>query len=218
MQTKGGLEVVGGELILHMSGDGVVRSVSASARGDEGLAAAPKVTAEAARLNATVYTPAIGATAETPRLVYVISSVDGTLHLAWESRVTAAGSDGVPVDDLVYVDALTGGLADRHPQIMTARSRTVYSANNGTSLPGSLKRSEGQAANSDTDVNAAYDNTGATRSSVGASFACAITRSATRSVRPRSPRTKYGMPPVPTSTDSILGSCSRAVPTSSGTW
>ena len=43
-----------------------------------------------------------------------------------------------------------------------ARNRKVYSANNGSSLPGTLKRSEGQAATTDTDVNAAYDGTGAT--------------------------------------------------------
>jgi Zn-dependent metalloprotease len=161
MQTKAGIEVVGGELIVHVGADGVLRSVTASARGNDNLGSTPKLAAEAARLNAALFTPAVGAVAETPRLVYVVSSIDGDIHLAWESRVTAPAQAGVPVDDLVYVDALSGALADRHPQIMTAKSRSVYSANNGTSLPGTLKRSEGGAASSDTDVNAAYDNTGA---------------------------------------------------------
>jgi vibriolysin len=162
MQTKGGLEVVGGELILHVGASGVLESVTASARGDDSLGATPAVQADTARASAALFTPAVGAVAEAPRLVYVVSSIDGNLHLAWESRVTAPPVEGVPVVDLVYVDAVTGALADRHPQIMTAKNRTVYSANNGTSLPGTLKRSEGGAASSDTDVNAAYDNTGIT--------------------------------------------------------
>jgi vibriolysin len=161
MQTKQGIEVVGGELILHVGANGVLQSVTASARGDESLGTTPTVQAEAARQSAAIFTPAVGAVAEAPRLVYVVSSLDGNLHLAWESRVTAPAIEGVPVVDLVYVDAITGNLADRHPQIMTAKSRSVYSANGGSSLPGTLKRSEGGAASSDTDVNAAYDNTGA---------------------------------------------------------
>ena len=41
-------------------------------------------------------------------------------------------------------------------------NRNAYSANNGTSLPGTLRRSEGQPETSDPDVNAAYDGTGDT--------------------------------------------------------
>src|SRR5688572_18737881 len=42
-----------------------------------------------------------------------------------------------------------------------AENRSVYSANHGTSLPGTLRKSEGQAPNSDADVESAYANTGA---------------------------------------------------------
>src|SRR6185503_7716997 len=62
----------------------------------------------------------------------------------------------------VYVDAATGDIVAVYPTYHYAKNRKVYSANNGTSLPGTLKRSEGQAATTDTDVNAAYDNTGRT--------------------------------------------------------
>src|SRR5262249_14754749 len=67
-----------------------------------------------------------------------------------------------PVRDKVYVDVASGNIVASHPQIYFAENRAVYSANNGTSLPGTLKRSEGQGANADIDVNAAYDGTGAT--------------------------------------------------------
>lgn len=42
------------------------------------------------------------------------------------------------------------------------KQRAVYTANNGTSLPGSLVRGEGDAAVSDVAVNEAYDGSGAT--------------------------------------------------------
>ena len=42
------------------------------------------------------------------------------------------------------------------------RNRKVYTASNGSSLPGGLVRSEGQAASSDISVNEAYDGLGAT--------------------------------------------------------
>jgi len=42
------------------------------------------------------------------------------------------------------------------------KQRAVYSANTGTSLPGTLVRSEGDAAVSDVAVNEAYDGSGAT--------------------------------------------------------
>ena len=64
--------------------------------------------------------------------------------------------------DKVYVDVDSGEIVAVYPQIYFAESRKVYSSNNGSSTPGTLKRSEGQAATSDLDINAAYDNTGST--------------------------------------------------------
>lgn len=42
------------------------------------------------------------------------------------------------------------------------KNRRVYTASNGTSLPGTLKRSEGQAATGDTSVDQCYDGLGGT--------------------------------------------------------
>jgi vibriolysin len=67
-----------------------------------------------------------------------------------------------PARDLVYVDQDNGAIVAVYGQIHTALNRKVYSANNGTSLPGTLKRSEGQAANSDNTVNLSYDDVGDT--------------------------------------------------------
>lgn len=47
-------------------------------------------------------------------------------------------------------------------EIVTALQRRVYSANNGTSLPGSLVRSEGDPPSDDAAVDEAYEGAGAT--------------------------------------------------------
>jgi vibriolysin len=162
MQTRDGLEVVGGDLIVHLGDDGIVRAVTSSARGDYQLSGTPGVQAETARSLSRGATVGKQLAADEARLVYVVSGKDGQLHLAWETRVTGVDGEGTPIIDLVYVDAHAGIEVDRHPLVHTARNRSVYNLNKGTSLPGSLARSEGSSASSDTDVNAAYDNTGTT--------------------------------------------------------
>ena len=44
----------------------------------------------------------------------------------------------LPIRDHVYVDAVTGQELTRYSDIHTAMNRAVYSANNGSSLPGTL--------------------------------------------------------------------------------
>jgi vibriolysin len=157
-QVVDGMDVIGGELVIHVDVKGAVVGINGEARGDlprdgtndiAGSAAVDKV-AQDARFSAL-------ATA-TPRKVYIITP-DSQRYRAYEVVVTGyRGQD--PVRDNVYVDAETGAIVAVHPKIHFAENRAVYSANNGTSLPGTLRRSEGQGATSDTDVNAAYDNTG----------------------------------------------------------
>ena len=62
--------------------------------------------------------------------------------------------------DKVYVDVETGAVLEHHPQHQHARNRNTYSANNGTSLPGTLKRTEAQASTGDVAVDCAHDNAG----------------------------------------------------------
>ncbi len=160
-QTHKGLDVIGGDLVAHVDGKGKLFAVNGTARGDIpatllqrdiGESVVHPVVAADARF--------LGMTTSAPRKVYFMTP-SGTMHLAYETVATGArGQD--PVRDKVYVDAATGAILAVHPQIHFAENRAVYSANNGTSLPGTLRRSEGQAATTDVDVNAAYDGTGAT--------------------------------------------------------
>lgn len=159
-QTFNGLPVIGNDLVVHVDVKGAVYGVNGSARGDISMAlganAIPEVQA-ASRISGDARYA--GMVQSGTRPVYVMAD-DGTIYKAYETTVEGTrGQD--PVRDRVYVDMDSGEIVAVHPQIHFAENRRVYSANNGSSLPGTLKRSEGQAATTDVDVNAAYDGTGA---------------------------------------------------------
>ncbi len=161
-QVLNGREVVGGELLLHADAEGNVYAANSSLREVQGAASQARVAAEAAQRAAVDGSEALRAEAQgAARLVYV--KPDGQqLRLAYEVRVTGERADGLPVDDLVYVSADDGRTLATHSRIHTAQNRAVYSANNGTSLPGTLKRSEGGAATGDTHVDDNYNHLGTT--------------------------------------------------------
>ncbi len=161
-QTKNGLPVVNGELLVHVRPNGTVYLANGSARDGVALPAKATVAAAAAAQAAVKATAGTGIGASgAPRLVYVRDDAE-KLHLAWEVRVSGAELNGMPIVDLVYVDARNGEIAARFPQIHSALNRKVYSANNGTTTPGTLKRSEGGAAIGDSHVDMNYDMLGYT--------------------------------------------------------
>ncbi|MFY1826782.1 M4 family metallopeptidase [Myxococcus fulvus] len=162
-QTKNGLEVVGGELMLHVRPDGNVYAANSSARDGVDLPATPRVDASAAASAAARATAGTGISSEgEPRLVYVRDDA-GTLFLAWHVRVTGTQPSGIPLVDNVYVDALgKTGVVARHPLIHTARNRAVYTANNGTTLPGTLRRGELGAVTNDAHVDQNHTQLGYT--------------------------------------------------------
>jgi vibriolysin len=163
-QTFNGLDVVGGDLVIHVDVKGAIHAVNGSARGDIspklGVAAMSDSTARA-KIAADARFSDL--TTASTRMVYIQTN-DGALHKAYEAIVqgSRAGIRGGmdPVRDKVYVDVDSGAIVADYPQIHFAESRKVYTASNGTSLPGTVKRTEGQAAGTDVDVNGAYDGTG----------------------------------------------------------
>jgi vibriolysin len=160
-QVSNGLDVIGGDLVVHVDIKGSIFAINGTARGDipaslgkTGIGASDAVHAVQADARFA------GMAASAARMVYVITP-EGQMHKAYESIAEGFRGDD-PVRDKVYVDVGSAAILAVHPQIYAAKNRRVYSANNTTSLPGTLRRSEGQTANSDVDVNAAYDNTGDT--------------------------------------------------------
>ncbi|WP_223641901.1 M4 family metallopeptidase [Corallococcus sp. EGB] len=160
-QTKNGLEVVGGELVVHVRPDGTVFRANGSARDGLNVSAMPRIAGTAAREAALSATVGTGLDVQgSPRLVYVRTE-DGALRLAYEVTVTGE-KDLMPLRDRVYVSAVDGSIVLRAPQIHSALNRKVYSSNNTTTTPGTLKRSEGQAAIGDSHVDMNYDMLGYT--------------------------------------------------------
>ncbi len=161
-QTRLGRPVVGGELVMHQNDAGVIVAVNGSARGSKAASDVATVAAEAA-VQAALDGAAISrATVEGPAtLVYLRPEGSQELRLAYQVPLKGE-RQGAPAYDFVYVDAERGDIQAVHPQYHSAINRRVYSANNGTTTPGTLKRSEGQAATGDAHVDTNYDQLGVT--------------------------------------------------------
>jgi Zn-dependent metalloprotease len=153
-QMKNGLRVIGAEFIVHVDKDGNIYSANGSARGGDNVSAKARIAPEAAVASALSNT--LGRHLETEgaaQLVYIRQ--DNKLKLAYEVLVTGEGAE-LPVREYVYVSANDAQVLDRATLIHTALNRAVYSANNGTSLPGTLRRSEGGAATGDAHIDENY--------------------------------------------------------------
>ncbi|HWO17608.1 MAG TPA: M4 family metallopeptidase [Kofleriaceae bacterium] len=161
-QVFGGLRVVGGDLVVHVDGRGAITGINGTARGDIsptlGARAVAESTADVSIENDARWAGMTGRMIKAARTVYIQTQA-GTLHKAYE-RIVEGHRGQDPVQDKVYVDVETGAVLEHHPQIHHARNRKTYSANHGTSLPGTLKRTEIQGPTGDTAVDQAHDNAG----------------------------------------------------------
>ncbi|ATB27181.1 M4 family metallopeptidase [Melittangium boletus] len=161
-QTLHGRRVVGGEFILHVDAERNIYAANGSARLGEPSSTQARIAPEAARKQAERDSTATGATAgKHAELVYLLLAETQTPQLAYEVRVTGE-RDGAPAEDLVYVDAERGEVLLVNPRIHSALQRKVHTANNGTATPGTLRRSEGQAASGDNHVDTNYNRLGET--------------------------------------------------------
>ncbi|MEM9292636.1 MAG: M4 family metallopeptidase [Acidobacteriota bacterium] len=151
-QFANGLPVVGGELIVHAIRNGnkvfavngqfvpaadldVITTVQAPT--------ALKQAAADAGLNELEQL-------SEAELVYVLTDT-GSAHLAWQIKVQFLSEDGLEIDYL-YADATTGAFVTRHPTIHRAKSWRTYDGNNGSSLPGSLRCTNGSCSGASTVI------------------------------------------------------------------
>ena len=72
-------------------------------------------------------------------------------RLAWFVEAT-----DLALRQYIWVDAQTGAILMQFSQLTDAKSRKVYTADGGTTLPGTLLRSEGGPATGDPDADNAY--------------------------------------------------------------
>lgn len=160
-QVFQGLDVIGGDLVVHVDEQGEIFAINGSARGDIPTTLGDRgVSPTEALARIAGDSRFAGMRQSTPRQVYV-SAEDGAIRRAYETIVEGERASD-PVRDKVYVSVETGEIVAVHPQIFFAKNRRIYSLSNTTSLPGTLKRSEGSAATTDTAVNGTYDAIGDT--------------------------------------------------------
>jgi Zn-dependent metalloprotease len=157
--------VDGGEIIIHLHPNGKVFAVTSSVLPDtmdtetavDGVASLQAAVTKDDGLKH--YTSSIKVEVA-PTLCYLILNDEG--FLVYRSLVSYVDhlEHNITKKTHLYVDAKNGHLILNNPIFMTALNRQVYTANQKTSLPGTLMRKEGQAAVNDQAVNAAYDNSG----------------------------------------------------------
>jgi len=158
-QQHDSLRVVGGDLVVHVGADGVVRSVNGTVHGDL-PSSSPSLDADTA---AALVIPGAqpGLSVLATNLVYLISTDDDRPYLAWEVEL---GTSDVLIDR-VYVDAHGSEIVERRPELFTTKSRTIYDGKNCT-YPFSCGGAQqvGTEATPPTDMIAlaAYTNTGLT--------------------------------------------------------
>ncbi|MFA6955930.1 MAG: M4 family metallopeptidase [Thermoanaerobaculia bacterium] len=158
-QHYAGLKVVGADMVLHADRDGEVYAINGTFIPGRNLPLRPSVDASQALLSAISEAGIVDFDFETsPELTYVVNG-KGVAFLAWSAIVTYVDEEGEQ-RDRIFADATSKNLVAKHALIYRALSRATYTCNNGTTLPGTLVRSEGSAAVADTAVNAAHDNAG----------------------------------------------------------
>jgi vibriolysin len=158
-QHYAGLKIVGADMVVHADRDGEVYAINGTFVPGRDLPLRPTVDATQALLSAASEAGIVDFDFETsPELTYVVNG-KGVAFLAWSAIVTYVDEEGEQ-RDRIFADATSKNLVAKHALIYRAMNRATYTANNGTTLPGTLVRSEGSAAVADTAVNAAHDNAG----------------------------------------------------------
>ncbi len=157
-----GLPVIGGEYIVHSDASGNVIAMNGRLAVDKGLPRVPSIDGWAALEQAAMEAGIENASfSERPRLVYVVNQRSAAF-LAWTANASYRAADGLEAVDTLYADATTGNLVMRNAIVKTARNRRTYTANNGTSLPGTLVLQETSGTTTDSAIQKAHDYAGVT--------------------------------------------------------
>jgi len=160
-QTLRGLPVVGAEYIIHVDNRNGVYAMNGRFAADVNLPILPSQTPfNATQRAATQAGIRNWAPLGDTKLTYVVNE-KSQAFLAWTVRASYVSDQGPEIDQ-IYADAITGDLVLRAPEYKRLRSRKVYSANNGGTIPGTLLWSEGGTPTSDTTAQAAFNYAGST--------------------------------------------------------
>jgi Zn-dependent metalloprotease len=161
-QVYQGIPVVAGELMVQVDSAGNTISADGEIAPIVGLPTTPEVTADSAQQSAlqlaarTYAVDVHSLTSSKPELwIYqpaLLEPRGGPTRLVWRMDVTPR--DLLPIRELVLIDARSGAVALAFNQVDTARNRLTYTANNSTSLPGTLVCNESNPSCSGGDSHA----------------------------------------------------------------
>lgn len=159
-QVVQSVEVYGAQVTVHVSADGSqVTAVSNSAVPDVAVASTtPSIDAAAALATAQDSMPA-GVEVSSALAIYPGPRRVPSARLAWFVELR---DDAAPARKVYVIDAESGETLDVLDRLYIARNRETYDANGGTSLPGTLARSEGDPDIGDQDVDDAHNFAGET--------------------------------------------------------
>jgi vibriolysin len=159
-QTVGGIPVFQGEAVIHLGRDGMFNTVNDQFVRGINVDLNPRITAAEAEDIAVLEMGGadmlVGATKVDQQIIRY-RNVD---FLAYRVQLDMRNVDDEPTMPVVFVDAASKNIIWSYDNLETAKNRASYNAKNRTSLPGTLTRSEGQAAVADVAVNAAHDGAG----------------------------------------------------------
>ena len=150
-QTYQDIPVIGGEIIVQMNSNQGILAASGEILPDIAIQASPTITAATAAqiaLDKVAKNSGLQITELTttdPELwIYSPALMGGPglpiNTLVWRLEVT--GTDLLHINEFVLVDAQIGAIALNFSQTHTAKNRLTYDANNGTTLPGTLRCNE----------------------------------------------------------------------------
>ena len=124
-RTYRGLPVVGGDLVVVVDAEGTVRNTAAAQDRVISVGTRPAVSAGAALDTARGQLAAVH-TASAPRLVVLAW---GTPRLAWEVELTGLKADRSQSVPTIYIDALTGAVAEISDLVVHGTGNGFYNGN-----------------------------------------------------------------------------------------
>lgn len=163
------VDVYAGAVSVHLAREGgVIAAVTSNVVPNVRVSSTePAITQDSAR--ALAATQLLHGTTGTARLaIYPGRERASAAKLAWMVEVvgfrrdTAAPGDSLPARFEYVIDAARGNILDVLDRLFIARNRRTHDAGGGTTLPGTLRRSEGDPPTGDADVDAGHDFVGST--------------------------------------------------------
>lgn len=159
-QKIGGIPVFGAEAVVHMGRDGNLNSITDRFVTDIKVDLEPAISDRDALDIATIEMGGKALLLGEPTVDMQILRHRGMDHLTYRVQLEMRTMDDEPTMPVVFVDAHTRSIVWTYDNLQTAKNRTTYTSNNGTSLPGSQLRTEAQGPVADSIANQAHDNAG----------------------------------------------------------